>query len=67
MEDDIAMDVEMFVDDPTRHAPNPHRRQDFSGTVVQEQGDEADFVKTDGHHITTSTGKTARHCGARVR
>ncbi|MCH1587689.1 MAG: beta-propeller domain-containing protein, partial [Flavobacteriales bacterium] len=54
---DIFLDAEMAMDDGAADAStnSPTTRTegtDYSGTNNQEQGvDEADFVKTDGHHI----------------
>lgn len=54
---DIFFDAEMAMDDGAADAStnSPTTRTegtDYSGTNNQEQGvDEADFVKTDGHHI----------------
>ena len=61
MEDDIAMDAEMSADGASNTATPKTRTagEDFSGTNNQEQGvDEADFVKTDGHHIYYLNGQT---------
>ena len=61
MEDDIAMDAEMAADGGSNSATPQTRTagEDFSGTNNQEQGvDEADFVKTDGHHIYYLNGQT---------
>ena len=60
-EDDFAADAEMAESGGSNTATPQTRTagEDFSGTNNQEQGvDEADFVKTDGHHIFYLNGQT---------